>query len=335
MTSSTPTPSGYVHEDAFDSGFLPVGDIHKVWYAQYGAPNGRPVMFLHGGPGGGTKVANTCFFDPKVYRVVLMDQRGAGKSAPVAEIRDNTTHHLIEDIEQLRKHLGIEKWAMVFGGSWGSSLALAYAQTHPQMTGALVLRGIFTVRKSELVNNYAPYGVISQVFPEEYDELMNHLRSQSTMDSQSLNDPATMLSEYYRLLCHEDPRIHKAAALVWNKYETTASTLARDPGLVRKIVRAENWSIQQARIECHYFVHQAWLEDGILLKPTSLERIKDIPCEIVQGRYDMVCPARTAWELHKGLKNSTLHMIPDAGHSANEHGIKAKLIEICDSMARM
>lgn len=335
MASSNTKAAGYSHSDAFNSGFLPVGSIHKIWYAEHGLPTGRPVLFLHGGPGGGTSLANTAFFDPKVYRVVLMDQRGGGKSTPAAEIRENTTQHLVDDIERLREHLGITQWAMVFGGSWGSTLALAYAEAYPQTTLSLVLRGIFAVRESELANAFAPYGASNQLFPEAYDELLGHLKANTTKSAESLSEPRTLLTEYYRLLCDEDPAVCNAASRVWNKYEITASTLLLSDELVAQLDNNETWNLQHARIECHYFLHGAWLEDGQLLKPSNLERIKHIPCHIVQGRYDVVCPPRTAQDLHLGLPQSKLHIIPDAGHSANELGTKAKLIEVCDGIAKL
>lgn len=278
MATSNTKAAGYSHSDAFNSGFLPIGCIHKLWYAEYGLPTGRPVLFLHGGPGGGTSPANTAFFDPKIYRVVLMDQRGGGKSIPAAEIRENTTQHLVDDIEKLREHLGITQWAMVFGGSWGSTLALAYAEAYPQTTLSLVLRGIFAVRESELANAFARYGAGNQLFPEEYDELLGHLKGKTTKSAESLSEPRTLLTEYYRLLTDDDPAVHNPASRAWNKYEITASTLLRNAELHAQLDGNETWNLQHARIECHYFLHGAWLEDGQLLKPSNLERIKHIPC---------------------------------------------------------
>ncbi|CAG9970423.1 unnamed protein product [Clonostachys byssicola] len=335
MASPNTKATGYSHSDAFNSGFLPVGSIHKLWYAEYGLPTGRPVLFLHGGPGGGTSPSNTAFFDPKVYRVVLMDQRGGGKSTPAAEIRENTTQHLVDDIEKLREHLGITQWAMVFGGSWGSTLALAYAEAYPETTLSLVLRGIFTVRESELANAFSRYGAVNQLYPEEYDEVLGHLKANTTKSEESLYETRTLLTEYYRLLTDEDPAVHLPASRAWNKYEITASTLLRNAELQAMLDGNETWNLQHARIECHYFINGAWLEDGQLLKPSNLERIKHIPCHIVQGRYDIVCPPRTAQDLHLGLPQSKLHIIPDAGHSANEVGTKAKLIEVCDEIAKL
>jgi proline iminopeptidase len=280
MSSPAQEVSGYTHEEAFNSGYLSAGSIHKIWYAEHGLPNGRPVLFLHGGPGGGTSLANTSFFDPSVYRVVLMDQRGGGKSTPAAEIRENTTHDLVKDIEQLRQHLGIEHWTMVFGGSWGSTLALAYAQAFPQATSALVLRGIFAVRKSELANAFAPYGVTNQLFPETWEEFVDHLRSNAAKSAEDLDltNPHTVLSEYYRLLCHEEAAVRNAAARAWNKLEVYASTVILSDELVNKLNTDEVWNIQHARIECHYFLHGAWLEDGALLDPKRLELINGIRC---------------------------------------------------------
>ncbi|KAK5171168.1 uncharacterized protein LTR77_004312 [Saxophila tyrrhenica] len=311
--------SGYQHNDAFDYGFLPVGSIHKLYYAQYGSPQGKPVIFLHGGPGGQTTPSNTLFFDPSVYRVVLLDQRGSGKSEPAAELRENTSQHLVSDIETLRQHLGIEKWSLVFGGSWGSTLALLYAQTHPDRVGALVLRGVFTVRESERYFTRGFNGT-AHLFPEFFEEWVNFLPEEERADP---------YKGYLKLLTGDDHEVKVKAAKAWNKWELGISQLRPDEEAFGKL-EDERWSLQHARMEVHYETNGAFMEEGQLLRPENIEKIKHIPCSIVQGRYDVVCPPKTAWELHKALPESKLYMIPDAGHSAKEPGTQRKLIEVCD-----
>ncbi|KAK4496134.1 hypothetical protein PRZ48_012113 [Zasmidium cellare] len=317
------TTTGYDHADAFDSGHLPVGSIHKIFYHQYGKKDGKPVIFLHGGPGAGTTKENTKFFNPAIYRVVLLDQRGAGKSTPVAEIRENTTQLLVQDVETLREHLGIEKWFLVFGGSWGSTLSLAYSQTHPDKCGSLILRGIFTVRQLELGYNFSPMGS-GMLFPEAYEKLMNHLPPQDR------KDPAPAFA---KLLCSDDPAIRGPAAKVWNTYEMSLSSVDPDFKEIEEKIEDDDWSLQHGRLEAHYFINQAFLEDGQLLKEENVKKIRHLPCTIVQGRYDFVCPPRTAWDLHKALPESKLFMIAKAGHSAKEPGIFEKLLETCDEYA--
>ncbi|KAF2099295.1 proline iminopeptidase [Rhizodiscina lignyota] len=314
---------GYEHSAAYDSGFLPVGDIHKLWYEQYGQQGGKPVIFLHGGPGGKTTIQNTAFFNPAVYRVVLLDQRGCGKSTPPADLRENTSHHLVSDIEALRKHLQIPKWHLVFGGSWGSCLSLLYAQTHPEAVGSLVIRGIFTVRKAELAWFYE--GGISQFFPQQYDAFINFLPEDKRSDA---------MSAYYALMTSEDKATRLSAARSWSEMELCTSNLFIDQEGLKKL-DDEVWVLAHSRIEAHYFKHGAWIEDGQLLKTENIDKIRHIPTTIVQGRYDMVCTPRTAYDLHKAWPESTLIWIPDAGHSAEEPGTKKTLIEICDQYAEL
>lgn len=347
---------GYNHDDPYDSGFLPVSDIHKIHYEQYGKQDGQPVVFLHGGPGGSTSKASTIFFDPAVYRVVLFDQRGAGKSLPAAELRENTSQHLVSDIEALRKHLGIGKWHMVFGGSWGSTLALLYAETHPEAVGSLVVRGIFTVRKSEIAWTRTASSA-GALYPEAHDELMNFLPAE---------ERANPWEAYHKRLTSDDLDTRVSASRAWNKWELSISQLVPDAD-VYEALKDDTWSLQHARMEVHYESNGAFMEEGQLLKPENIAKIKHIPCtppqgrscelnvltsgkgSIIQGRYDIVCPPRTAYDLHKALPDSKLYMIPDAGHSAKvgrypslqiqsscwlillqEPGTKRKLIEVCD-----
>ncbi|KAF2159799.1 hypothetical protein M409DRAFT_60564 [Zasmidium cellare ATCC 36951] len=317
------TTTGYDHADAFDSGHLAVGSIHKIFYHQYGKPDGKPVIFLHGGPGAGTTKENTKFFNPAHYRVVLLDQRGAGKSTPVAEIRENTTQLLVQDIETLRQHLGIEKWFLVFGGSWGSTLSLAYAETHPQRVSSLILRGIFTVRDLELGYGFTPLGS-AMLFPENYERLINYLPPQDRAD------PAPA---YAKLLCSDDPAVRIPAAKVWNLYEMSVSSVDPDFKEIEAKVEDEEWSLQHGRLEAHYFINKGFLGEGQLLREEEVGKIRHIPCTIIQGRLDFVCPPKTAWDLHKMLPDSKLFMIPKAGHSAKELGIFEKLVETCDEYA--
>lgn len=259
---------GYTHEDAYDAGFLAVGDIHQIHYEQYGKQDGRPVVFLHGGPGGSTsKSSSTIFFDPTVYRVVLFDQRGAGKSLPAAELRENTSQHLVSDIEAMRKHLGIDKWHMVFGGSWGSTLALLYAQTHPEAVGSLVLRGIFTVRKSELEWTRSATGAAT-LYPEAHEEMIGFLPPGERGD---------VWPAFYKRLTSDDYRTRVEASRAWNKWELSISQLVPDDD-VHSILSDDTWSLQHARMEAHYESNGAFIDDGQLLEPENIARIKHIPC---------------------------------------------------------
>lgn len=259
---------GYTHDDAYDAGFLSVSDIHRIHYEQYGKQDGKPVVFLHGGPGGSTSKASTVFFDPAVYRVVLFDQRGAGKSLPVAELRENTSQLLVSDIEALRKHLGIDKWHMVFGGSWGSTLALLYAQTHPEAVGSLVLRGIFTVRKSEIAWTRTADGA-GALFPEAYDEFISHLPEPERVD---------IWAAFYKRLTSEDYITRVKAAQAWNKWEVGISYLVPEPNVLDSL-SDDTWSLQHARMEAHYESNGAFLEEGQLLRSDNIAKIKHIPCE--------------------------------------------------------
>lgn len=318
--------TGHEHADAFDSSFLQVGSIHKIHYSQYGKKDGKPVIFLHGGPGAGTTKENTQFFNPNIYRIVLLDQRGAGKSLPVAETRENTTQLLVQDIETLREHLQISKWFLVFGGSWGSTLSLAYAETHPDKVGSMILRGIFTVRKLELDYGFTPFGS-AMLFPEGYEKLINYLPPEDRAD------PAPA---YAKLLSSEDPAVRGPAGKVWNEWEMSVSSVEPDMKAVGEKLEDDDWSLQHGRLEAHYFINGAFLEEGQLLKEENVKKIRHIPCKfdlrhcenrrgdadvcgpgtIIQGRLDFVCPPRTAWDLHKALPDSRLFMIPKAGHSA-------------------
>jgi len=302
--------------------FLDVSDRHSLYVAQYGKPDGTPVVFLHGGPGGGTDDKDACSFDPAVYRIVLFDQRGAGKSKPQSELEDNTTWHLVEDIEKIRKHLQIPKWH-VFGGSWGSTLSLAYAQSHPKAVVSLTLRGIFTLRRSELEFFYQGPGT-NNYFPEFWDDYI------SVIPEEERND---VIAAFYKRLTGPQPERRKAAA-AWSKWEMATSRLHVNDEMVAKADDGD-WADKFARIEAHYFVNAGWMRDGQLLEKAEVDKIRHIPCTIVQGRYDSVCPATTAWELHKVWPEADFIMVPDAGHNAKETGIQKALLEATNKYAKI
>ncbi|KAK8115905.1 Alpha/Beta hydrolase protein [Apiospora sp. TS-2023a] len=314
---------GYVHEDAFDEGFLQVDQIHNLHYEQYGPKDGKPVIFLHGGPGAGTSKANTAFFDPAVYRVVLLDQRGAGKSTPCAELRENTTQHLVADIERLREHLGIPKWHMVFGGSWGSTLSLAYAQTHPDMVGSLVLRGIFLGSRVE--GQWAEQAMAA-FYPDKQRQFLEYL-------------PAELRANpdrgFYKLACTGDDRAARVdAARAWNRREMDMSSLKADPAALARL-DDENWVMSHACLELHYFVHDCFLKPLQFIEPDNIAKIAHIPTSLVQGRLDLLCPPTYAWKLHEALPQSKLYIIDGAGHSAMEPDTFKQLKAVCDEYAKL
>ncbi|MBN8740195.1 MAG: prolyl aminopeptidase [Lysobacterales bacterium 69-70] len=306
----------YPEIEPFDSGRLQVSDLHSVYYEQCGNPQGKPVVFLHGGPGAGCNANARRFFDPRHYRVVLFDQRGCGRSTPHAELRDNTTWHLVADIERLREHLGIDRW-QVFGGSWGSTLALAYAQTHPQRVSELVLRGIFMLRRWELEWFYQRG--CDAIFPDVWEAYLAAIPEVERGD---------LMSAYYRRLTSSDAAVRTAAARAWSTWEGATSFLYQDPAHIAA-TGEDQFALAFARIECHYFVHGGFFEhDDQLLRNAS--RLRGIPAVIVQGRYDVVCPARSAWDLHRAWPEADLRIVADAGHSAMEPGITHELIEATD-----
>jgi len=312
---SSSTMSGlYPEIQPVETGTLKVSDVHTLYYEVSGKPDGKPVVFLHGGPGGGTSERDRRFFDPETYRIILFDQRGSGKSTPTANLEDNTTWTLVDDVESIRKHLKVDKW-VVFGGSWGSTLALAYAQTFPGPVKALVLRGIFTLRKSELLFFYQ--NGTSHLFPEAWDEYVDPIPEEERGD---------MMKAYHKRLNSDDEKTRLAAAKAWARWEMSTSRLKVDPEDVAKAAQ-DDWANAFARIENHFFVNEGWMRDGQLLEKQSIDKIRHIPTVIVQGRYDVVCPATTAWALKKALPSAELHFVPDAGHSAREDGISKLLIE--------
>ncbi|SDM09237.1 proline iminopeptidase [Modicisalibacter muralis] len=306
----------YPEIEPFNSGMLKVSERHTLYYEQCGNPDGKPVVFLHGGPGSGANPKCRRFFDPATYRIILFDQRGCGRSTPHAELVDNTTWHLVADIERLREHLGVERW-QVFGGSWGSTLALAYAQTHPHRVTELVLRGIFMLRRRELEWFYQQG--CNALYPDAWETYLSVIPEAERGD---------LMSAYYRRLTGDDKVARAEAARAWSVWEASSSFLLPNQSHIDANA-GDEFALAFARIECHYFVHGGFLEhDDQLLR--NVERIRNIPAVIVQGRYDVVCPLRSAWDLHRAWPQADLQIIPDAGHSAFEPGITHALIEATD-----
>jgi len=309
----------YVDIEPYETGFLKVSDIHTLYYEVSGNKDGNPVIFLHGGPGGGTSPKDRKYFNPEKYKIILLDQRGAGKSTPSASLEANTTWDLVNDIERLRIHLKIEKW-VVFGGSWGSTLSLAYAQTHPEPVKALILRGIFTLRKSEL--DFFYQDGTSHLFPEEWDNYLAPIPEVERGD---------MIKAYHNRLNSSDEQTRLIAARAWSKWEVATSKLTVGP---EDIARAEkdDWANAFARIENHYFINEGFMRQGQLLEKQSIDKIRHIPCVVVQGRYDVVCPARSAYDLKKAWPELTLY-VTLAGHSAREEENTKKLVEAADQFS--
>jgi proline iminopeptidase len=302
--------------EPFDTGRLKVSPIHELYYEQVGNPNGKPAVFLHGGPGGGLTLDYRRYFDPASYRVVLFDQRGSGKSTPHASLEENTTWDLVADIERLREHLGLERW-LVFGGSWGSTLALAYAETHPERVSELVLRGIFLVRPKETRWFYQDGA--SWIFPDVWEEFLKVIPEDERHD---------MMSAYHRRLTSDDPQVRVEAARAWSIWEGSTSKLFFDPGSIERFADPQ-FALAFARIECHYFMNNCFFEtDDYLVEHVG--KIRNIPSVIVQGRYDVVCPMTSAWDLHRAWPEADLRIIPDAGHSISEPGIIDQLVAATD-----
>ena len=310
--------------EPFHTGRLPLDTIHTMYFEQSGNPAGVPVVFLHGGPGSGASPSHRQFFDPAFYRIVIFDQRGAGRSTPLGELRDNSTPHLIDDMETLRNHLGIEHW-MVFGGSWGSTLALAYAEYHPQRTMALILRGIFLCRPSEI--DWFLVG-LRHIFPEAWHKFVGHL-SENPQAQTANGDPNAILKSYHALLTNPDPAIHMPAARIWSMYEGSCSTLLPNDALVANF-GSDRMALGLSRIEAHYFVNDIFLPPNFLID--NIGKIRHIPTTIVQGRYDAVCPIVSADDLVRVFPEADYHIINDAGHSAFEPGIRAKLVETMEKL---
>jgi len=295
--------------------FLPVAGGHTLYCEEAGNPKGKPVLFLHGGPGGGISVRHRQLFDPEHYRIVLFDQRGAGKSTPHAGLENNTTWDLVSDIEVLREKLGIESW-VVFGGSWGSTLALVYAETHPERVTGLILRGIFMCRREEIEWFYQRGA--HWVFPERWELFEKPI---------SIEKRSDMVRAYYDVLTGNDESKKLEAAVAWSGWEGASLKLIPEPDVIDKFEEAHH-ALAMARIECHYFVHDSWLKPNQLLE--DAHRIQHIPIEIIHGRYDLICPVRNAWELAQALPHAKLTIVPDAAHAFDEPGILTALLNATD-----
>lgn len=299
---------------------LRVSDLHTLYIEESGNPQGKPVVFVHGGPGGGTEPWQRRFFDPKRYRIVLFDQRGCGRSTPHAELRENTTWDLVADMEKIRALLGIEQW-VVFGGSWGSTLALAYAETHPERTLALILRGIFLCRPEEIRWFYQEG--CSWIYPDAWQHYVNAIPEAERGD---------FVRAYYQRLTSDDAVVRAAAARAWSIWEGSTSKLIPDADMVQRY-SGDAFADAFARIECHYFVNNAFFDSPNHLIE-NVGCIRHIPAVIVQGRYDIVCPMKSAWDLHQAWPESQFIVVPDAGHAAGEKGIAAELVKAADRFAQ-
>jgi proline iminopeptidase len=305
MSNSSYSP--YPEIEPYNTGRLRVSDLHEIFYEEVGNPKGQPILFIHGGPGGGIEPSHRRYFDPKHYRVILFDQRGCGQSTPYAELKENTTWDLVGDIEKLRKHLGI-------GGSWGSTLALLYAETHPDKVKGLILRGIFLCRQKEI--DWFYQNGASHIFPDVWDMYKSAIPEAEHGD---------FVRAYYKRLTSDNRSERLAAARAWSTWEGATSRLIPDSDMIQN-AGDDEFAEAFARIECHYFTHGIWMRhDNQILE--DIHRIRHLPCEIVHGRYDVVCPIENAWDLKKAWPEAELHIIPDAGHSARETGILAKLVE--------
>lgn len=308
----------YPEIEPYASGHLDVGDGHRVYWERVGTPGAKPAVFLHGGPGGGLSPSQRRAFDPARYDVLLFDQRGCGKSTPFAELEHNTTWDLVRDIEKLREMVGVERW-LVFGGSWGSTLALAYAEAHPDRVSELVLRGIFTLRREELLWYYQ-HGA-SLLFPDKWERFLAPIPEEERGD---------LIAAYRRRLTGDDREARLRAAKAWSEWEGETITLLPDPE-VSSTFYGDDYAIAFARIENHYFVHGGWLEEGQLIRDAG--RLRHIPAVIIQGRYDIACPAATAWDLHKAWPEAEFVMVEGAGHAFNQPGILHHLVEATDKFA--
>lgn len=308
----------YPEIEPFETGFLETGEGHRVYWERAGTKGAKPAVFLHGGPGGGFSAKHRRLFDPALYDVILFDQRGCGRSTPFASLENNTTWHLVADIERLREMIGAEKW-LVFGGSWGSTLALAYAQTHPQRVSELVVRGIYMLTKAEL-DWYYQFGV-SEMFPEKWEGFIAPIPEAERGD---------MVAAYRKRLVGEDREEQLRCAKAWSLWEGETITLLPEPETADAFLDPD-YALAFARIENHYFTHAGWLEEGQLLRDAG--KLADIPGTIIHGRYDMPCPMRYAWLLHKAWPKADFHMIEGAGHAYSEPGILDRLIRATDMYA--
>jgi proline iminopeptidase len=308
----------YPEIEPFETGMLEVGDGHTLYWERVGTRGAKPAVFLHGGPGGGISPVHRRLFDPALYDVILFDQRGCGRSTPHAGLEANTTWRLVADIERLRELAGFDRW-LVFGGSWGSTLALAYAQTYPEAVSELVLRGIYTLTRGEL-DWYYQFGV-SEMFPDKWE------RFQAPIPQDERHD---MMAAYRRRLTGDDRAVQIEAAKAWSLWEGETITLLPEPSTSGKFGEDE-FALAFARIENHFFVHSGWLEEGQLVRDAF--KLADIPGVIIHGRYDMPCPLRYAWALHKAWPKAEFHIVEGAGHAFSEPGILDRLIRATDTFA--
>ena len=309
----------YPTAELFNSFQLSVSDMHSIYVEESGNKNGKPVIFLHGGPGGGISSSYRQYFDPEKWHIIMFDQRGCGKSTPFAELKENTTWDLVEDIEKIRKHLGIDSW-VVFGGSWGSTLSLAYSQTHPSSCKGLILRGIFLVRKKEIDWFYQEGA--NNIFPDRWESFLNPI---------ALDKRNNLLKAYYEILTGDDHSKKIEAAKAWSTWEGSTVRLLLDENFIGDF-SDEKFAEAFARIECHYFMNNCWFDsDNYLIE--NIDKIRNIPAVIVHGRYDIICPVVQAWDLHRAWPEADFYIIPDAWHSIYEEGIKNKLIEYTDKYA--
>ena len=306
----------YKKINPFNTFYLNVSNLHTIFVEESGNPKGKPVIFLHGGPGGGIEPVYRQYFDPEVWRIIIFDQRGCGKSIPHAELKENTTWDLVDDIEKIREFLNIDSWA-VFGGSWGSTLALAYAITYPKKCKSLILRGIFLLRKVEI--NWFYQEGCSYIYPDAWEHYISVIPE---------NERCDLVKSYYKKLTSNDLQVRIEAATAWSKWEASTSKLIQNK---QSLHHFDDKKVAEAfaRIECHYFINKGFFKyDGWILD--NVHKIKNIPNVIIQGRYDVVCPMKSAWDLHKKWPKSKLIIIPDAGHSMLEKNIQKKLIEYTD-----
>jgi proline iminopeptidase len=309
----------YPEIEPYDSGMLDLDGRHKMYWEQVGNPKGVPVVFLHGGPGSGCGPAHRRFFDPAHYRIVLFDQRGSGRSKPLGETIDNTTPHLVADIERLREFLKIGRWH-VFGGSWGSTLALAYSEAHPDRVLSLALRGIFLCRKSEIDWFLHHMGTMAPEIGRQFVEFLPE------------SERGNLMAAYHKRLMDPDPKIHMPAARMWSVYEGTCCTLLPNPELMATF-NVDGVALSVARLECHYFINDIFMAENALLD--NLHKIRHIPAAIVQGRYDLVCPPVAADDLHRAWPEAAYEVIADAGHSAMEPGIRKALVRVMNGFRKI
>ena len=311
----------YKNIEPYSSGYLKV-DKHKIYYEECGNPDGKPAIFLHGGPGGGGSIKVRGFFNPQLYRIVIFDQRGCGRSEPHGCLENNTTWDLVEDIEKLKNKLNIFKW-LVFGGSWGSTLSLAYAQRYPNSVSELILRGIFMLRKKELDWFYQDGA--SRVFPEAWEEFLKPIKEE---------DRDNLMDAYYKIFIGDNEKKKMEAAVAWSKWEGSVSTLSHKPEMISSYSESK-FALAFALIENHYFINKGFLEnENQLISPKSIDKIRHIPTKIIQGRYDIVCPMETAWELSKNWPEAELIVAPSSGHSAFEEEITHELINATQEYAK-